>query len=868
MADPRRPIVPKSVAMFVFNEVSHDRRVLKEADALQAAGWSVTIHGMRQRRSTVALRESRASGVEIVRHPLTVRPEVPPSWAPAWNLALVPLFALQFAVTSLLVRLGIRAARQVRSAFALWAWGSAAARAAVDAEVLHAHDLSGGIPALLAADASNATIVYDSHEVFLESGHWARAPRLVRSLLASRVERPLLKRASGLITVNPAVEHELLERYTSPGHRTVVYNCVNPLSESERPSELRDAIGVGAETPVALYHGVFSAVRGLRQIITAVLDPRLADIHVVFLGYGQMEEELRILAARPEVAGRVHVLKAVSPEVLDRWVAGADVGLMPNQHETLNEYVSTPNKLFESIGVGTPVVSSDFPERRRIILEGPEGPLGALCNPADPTDIARAIVEVIGGSNEERAAYRSRCHAASAARWNWQAQVDTLQQFYRELGSSAGPAHPQVAMFVANNVVNDRRVIREAATVVAAGFEVTVHGVAQRREQIPLRERHPDGFTIVRHQLRLMPPLLPLRPKLLALLVHPFWVALAVTSVVAQRLRLPMATSADLAIRWTAWATLAARGASSAQILHAHDLSGALPALATLRANPGAVLLYDSHEVFLESGRWANSPAFIRRILANRFEQPALRRATALIAVNPQVIEELAKRYEIPERQVVTYNCPPAWNPEPRGTELRSTIGVGTDAQVILYHGGFSAHRGLEELLLAIRDPRLAAAHLVFLGYGPLEATLRAAAVEPALAGRVHVLKAVAPEVLDRWVSGADVGMCTVLPSTLNHRISTPNKLFESIGAGVPVVGSDFATMRDILLGDPDGSLGAVCDPTSPEEVATAIHSILSMSASDRAALRARCIRAAAARWNWEAQASRLTELYRSLPSA
>jgi len=423
-------------------------------------------------------------------------------------------------------------------------------------------------------------------------------------------------------------------------------------------------------------------------------------------------------------------------------------------------------------------------------------------------------------------------------------------------------------MFVANNMVSDRRVIREAATVAAAGYDVTVHAIAQRREKLPATERHPDGFTIVRHRLGLIPPVLPIHPRLLALLLHPFWCALAVAVAAARKVRIPFAGAALLAIRWTSWATLAARGASSAQILHAHDLSGALPALATLRTNPSAVLLYDSHEVFLESGRWAKSPGFIRRLLATRFEQPALRRAAALIAVNPQVIEELAKRYEIPERQVVTYNCPPAWNPEPRGTELRAAIGVGADAQVILYHGGFSAHRGLEELLVATRDPRLAAAHLVFLGYGPLEATLRAAAAEPALAGRVHVLKAVAPEVLDRWVSGADVGMCTVLPSTLNHRISTPNKLFESIGAGVPVVGSDFATMRDILLGDPDGSLGAVCDPTSPEEVATAIHSILSMSASDRAALRARCIRAAAARWNWEAQASRLTELYRSLPSA
>ena len=44
--------------MFVFNEVSHDRRVLKEADALQAAGWSVTIHGIRQRRSKASVREN------------------------------------------------------------------------------------------------------------------------------------------------------------------------------------------------------------------------------------------------------------------------------------------------------------------------------------------------------------------------------------------------------------------------------------------------------------------------------------------------------------------------------------------------------------------------------------------------------------------------------------------------------------------------------------------------------------------------------------------------------------------------------------------------------------------------------------------
>ena len=419
--------------MFVFNEVSHDRRVLKEADALQAAGWSVTIHGIRQRRSTAPLREPRSSGVVIVRHPQTVFPATPPAWNPAWGLLLKPLFALQFIFTALPALVGIRVARQVRSAFALWAWSASASCAATQAETLHAHDLSGGLPALFASDASGATLVYDSHEVFLESGHWARAPRFVRHLLATRIERPLLERASALITVNPSVEQVLSERYEIPDRRAVVYNCVDPLVSPVRPRELRDAIGLTDDTPIALYHGGFSPVRGLRQIIDAAVDPRLENIHVAFLGYGPMEAELRTLAARPDVAGRIHVLKAVSPEVLDRWVAGADVGLMPNQHETLNEYVSTPNKLFESIGVGTPVVSSDFPERRRIILDGPEGPLGALCNPSDPADIARAIVEVIGGTPAEREAYRSRCRAAALARWNWDAQVATLVQLYGDL---------------------------------------------------------------------------------------------------------------------------------------------------------------------------------------------------------------------------------------------------------------------------------------------------------------------------------------------------------------------------------------------------------------------------------------------------
>jgi glycosyltransferase involved in cell wall biosynthesis len=101
--------------------------------------------------------------------------------------------------------------------------------------------------------------------------------------------------------------------------------------------------------------------------------------------------------------------------------------------------------------------------------------------------------------------------------------------------------------------------------------------------------------------------------------------------------------------------------------------------------------------------------------------------------------------------------------------------------------------------------------------------------------------------------------------STLNHRLSSPNKLFESIATGLPVVVSDFVEMRRIVLEDPDGPLGAVCDPADPVSVAAAIRTILDLGPEARETLRARCLRAAHERWTWETESSHLVELYELL---
>jgi glycosyltransferase involved in cell wall biosynthesis len=127
----------------------------------------------------------------------------------------------------------------------------------------------------------------------------------------------------------------------------------------------------------------------------------------------------------------------VPPAELLDWVASADVGAMPNQPRTLNERLSTPNKLFECLAAGTPVVSSDFPERRRIILDDPDGPLGAVCDPTDPASIAGALRSILDLGPSAAAELRARCRRAASERYAWATQLEILVALYGKVTGRA-----------------------------------------------------------------------------------------------------------------------------------------------------------------------------------------------------------------------------------------------------------------------------------------------------------------------------------------------------------------------------------------------------------------------------------------------
>jgi glycosyltransferase involved in cell wall biosynthesis len=442
----------------------------------------------------------------------------------------------------------------------------------------------------------------------------------------------------------------------------------------------------------------------------------------------------------------------------------------------------------------------------------------------------------------------------------------------------------RIVMFVLNDCRTDVRVIREAASLVRAGREVTVMARPTDLDAIEGDREERDGFTIVRVPIttsRIRRGLLSMSRSRRGARPTGDEVGSSAEAVGSQRSgsRLRAAARGTLAFlrsqlggfvllarwRWSyrSWAKAAAIAAGPADVYHGHDLRGLAAAEAAHRRHGGR-LVYDSHELFLETGAFAGQPGWARRTIA-RLEREWGHRADGLISVNRSIADILGRRLAIAE-PVVVMNCPPRREPSARATDrLRAAVGVAAGTPIVLYHGGFLADRGLPEAIEAMARPVLKEVHLVLLGWGPERSRLASLAARPAVLGRVHLLDAVAPDELADWVETADVGIMVNQPRTLNERLSSPNKLFECLAVGVPVVSSDFAERHRIVVDDPDGPLGAVCDPTDPDAIAAAISSILGLDPAARADLRQRCLRAAHDRYCWETQESHLLDLYARL---
>jgi glycosyltransferase involved in cell wall biosynthesis len=295
------------------------------------------------------------------------------------------------------------------------------------------------------------------------------------------------------------------------------------------------------------------------------------------------------------------------------------------------------------------------------------------------------------------------------------------------------------------------------------------------------------------------------------------------------------------------------RLAPEAGLVHAMGYLG-IPIGLELGRRDAAAVVYDARDIYIDAANLARLPGPARRLFA-WVERRWARQASRVMTVNEPYAAVMEQRFGV-AKPLIVMNCSyaPAGDP-PRGRRFHEALGLPPATRVVLYQGGFSRDRGIEQLIEAL--PSLPAdSVLVLLGYGVLQAELEARAEA---ANRLFVLPAVLPADLVEWVGSADVVAMPIQPTTLNHRLTTPNKLFEAMAAGVPVVASDLPGMAGIVR---DTGCGVLCDPSSPASIATAIRSILDAPPDEREAYRRRALDAVRATYNWDSQAAILFAEY------
>lgn len=290
-------------------------------------------------------------------------------------------------------------------------------------------------------------------------------------------------------------------------------------------------------------------------------------------------------------------------------------------------------------------------------------------------------------------------------------------------------------------------------------------------------------------------------------------------------------------------------------VVHAHDLS-TLPAGGRIVRAVDARFIYDSHE--LEMHRNATYKRLVKW-RRQRLERKYIRKADAVITVSDSIADHLRDTYRI-KRPRVIMNSPRLEDTKGRSRELRSELSLKKEAPLAVYVGSVTINRGLEQTVRAL----VHAPAVHFAAVGPrrqeTEQGLIDIARELDVLDRIHFVDPVAPNEVVDYIRGADVSVLPIQNVCLSYYYCMPNKLLESVFAGIPVAVANLLEMRRFVERH---GCGVIMDETNPRAIAKAVLEVI--DAREAFVLSAEQRRRLASEYEWQRQAEKLCDLYGSL---
>jgi glycosyltransferase involved in cell wall biosynthesis len=289
-----------------------------------------------------------------------------------------------------------------------------------------------------------------------------------------------------------------------------------------------------------------------------------------------------------------------------------------------------------------------------------------------------------------------------------------------------------------------------------------------------------------------------------------------------------------------------------ADIYHASDLT-ALPACyiaALMHHKPLILEVYDMPLVSPQTMRWKWLYILCRRVL-----KLMVSRCYVVISPSPQIVQEMKRCYGS-KAGMLLRNMPP-YQPPPTSNHIRDYLNLSPRTRIVLYQGILMKDRGLDVIIPAARflNPNIV---IVFMGKGEMQAELQALIRQEGVTERVKMIPSVPYAELLTWTASTDVGLIIYRPDSPNVHMMLPNKLFEYLMAGVPILASPLEAVVEIVE---TYGVGHIVRSQQPEDVAKAINTLLANEEA-RVQMRINALAASQRDLNWNVESHKLVQLY------
>ena len=281
------------------------------------------------------------------------------------------------------------------------------------ADMLVSNDLDTLLPNHLIRLIKKTPLIYDSHEYFTEVPELVNRKRT--QAIWKFIERKLFPKQTDIITVNDSIAGLFESDYGIRPH--VVRNIPRKRLQIKKVNRAKLGLPEGGFLLVLQGSGI-NMHRGSEELVEAM--QFVVNATLLIIGGGDVIDTLKSMTIKYQLEQKIIFKPRVPYQQLMQFTALADLGLTLDKSTNLNYKFSLPNKLFDYIQAGVPVLSSPLPEIEKIIVKYD---VGEFISDHNPKNIAIKINQILSNQIQLEKWKKNCKFAANDLTWEHEEKV-------------------------------------------------------------------------------------------------------------------------------------------------------------------------------------------------------------------------------------------------------------------------------------------------------------------------------------------------------------------------------------------------------------------------------------------------------------